>query len=121
MSASVAFRRNIATLVCGASETEYSGYPDCRHASIAAIETAISACSGAAFRIECPLMALDKAGVWRLAFSLGGGRLVEAVRVQSHTCYAGKRDVLHDWGYGCGECAACKLRARGWTRFQTDS
>lgn len=67
MCASVAFRRNIGTLVCGMSETEYSGYPDCRDASMKAVESAINMSTGKQFTIECPLMWLDKKGVWQLA------------------------------------------------------
>jgi 7-cyano-7-deazaguanine synthase len=117
MCASVAFRRNIGTLVCGASETEYSGYPDCKNESMKAIETAISLSSGFAFKVECPLMWLDKAGVWTLADSLGGGDLVEIIREDTHTCYAGSRDIRHEWGYGCGTCPACLLREKGWREF----
>ena len=120
MSASVAFQRGIDTLVCGVSETEYSGYPDCRRASVVAIEAAICCASDLHLHIECPLMALDKAGIWGLAASLGGHQLVEAVRVKSHTCYSGERQVLHEWGYGCGKCPACILRARGWSNFRSN-
>lgn len=117
MCASVAFRRDIRTLVCGASETEYSGYPDCRDASMKATETAISLSSGLVFKIECPLMWLDKAGVWALAQSLGGRELVNIVLEDTHTCYLGSREVRHDWGYGCGTCDACQLREKGWRKF----
>lgn len=115
--ASVAFRRNIGTLVSGASETEYSGYPDCRDASMKAIETAINMSSGKKFEVKCPLMSLDKKGVWELAESLGGAGLVRIVQEETHTCYQGVRDIRHDWGYGCGSCAACKLRMKGWREF----
>lgn len=118
MAASIAFRRNIATLVCGTSETEYSGYPDCRNASMNGIEAAINLSSGKQFKIECPLMWLDKKGVWELAESLGGSALVEIIREGTHTCYQGSRDVQHDWGYGCGSCPACELRAKGWREFK---
>src|SRR5271163_956470 len=101
MCASVAFRRNIRTLVCGTSETEYSGYPDCRDASMRAAETAISLSSGFEFKVECPLMWLDKAGVWALAQSLGGQGLINIVLEDTHTCYEGSREVRHEWGYGC--------------------
>lgn len=116
--ASVAFRRDIRTLVCGASETEYSGYPDCQNASMKAAETAISLCSGFEFQVECPLMWLSKAGVWVLAQSLGGREFVDLVREETHTCYLGSREVRHDWGYGCGTCEACKLREKGWREFR---
>lgn len=117
MCASVAFRRDIRTLVCGTSETEYSGYPDCRDASMKAVEMAISLSSGLEFKIECPLMWLDKAGVWALAQSLGGRELVNIVQEETHTCYLGSREVRHDWGYGCGTCDACRLREKGWREF----
>jgi 7-cyano-7-deazaguanine synthase len=117
MCASVAFRRNLGTLVCGASETEHSGYPDCKNTSMKAIETAISLSSGFVFKVECPLMSLDKAGVWALADSLGGTALVEIIREDTHTCYSGSRDVRHEWGYGCGTCPACLLREKGWREF----
>lgn len=117
MCASVAFRRDIHTLICGTSETEYSGYPDCRDASMKAAETAISLSSGLVFKVECPLMWLDKAGVWALAQSLGGRELVNIILEETHTCYLGSRGVRHDWGYGCGTCAACQLREKGWREF----
>jgi 7-cyano-7-deazaguanine synthase len=117
MCASVAFRRNIRTLVCGTSETEYSGYPDCRNDSMKAIETAINLCSGLKFSVECPLMWLDKAGVWELAHSLGGQELINIILEETHTCYQGSRDVRHEWGYGCGTCDACRLREKGWREF----
>jgi 7-cyano-7-deazaguanine synthase len=117
MSASVAFRRDIRTLVCGASETEYSGYPDCRDESMRAVETAISLSSGFKFEVECPLMWLDKADVWALAHSLGGDGLVDIVREDTHTCYAGSRSIRHEWGYGCSSCNACQLREKGWREF----
>jgi 7-cyano-7-deazaguanine synthase len=118
MCASVAFRRDIRTLVCGASETEYSGYPDCRHKSMQAVEAAICQSTGLDFEVRCPLMWLDKAGVWRLAYALGRDALVETIREDTHTCYAGSREVRHDWGYGCGACDACQLRQKGWREFR---
>jgi 7-cyano-7-deazaguanine synthase len=69
------------------------------------------------FVIDTPLMWLDKAATWDLAESLGGEELVELVRVETHTCYRGERRTLHDWGYGCGTCPACELRARGWNAY----
>jgi 7-cyano-7-deazaguanine synthase len=117
MCASVAFRRNLGALVCGTSETEYSGYPDCRNTSMKAVETAINMSSGKDFKIECPLMWLDKKGVWQMAENLGGTDLVRIIQEDTHTCYQGSRDTRHDWGYGCGSCPACKLRAKGWLEF----
>ena len=64
--------------------------------------------------IETPLMWLTKEETWELAHELGRDAFVEFVRTQTHTCYMGNHDVLHDWGYGCGQCPACKLRQAGW-------
>ena len=82
-----------------------------------AVEAALRLTSGLDFTIECPLMWLDKAGVWRLAETLGGAPLVDIVREDTHTCYQGSRDVRHEWGFGCGTCPACKLRSKGWNEF----
>jgi 7-cyano-7-deazaguanine synthase len=67
--------------------------------------------------LETPLMWLDKAATWQLAQDLGGEALVELIRRDSHSCYLGQRDVLHDWGHGCGQCPACELRAHGWAQW----
>jgi 7-cyano-7-deazaguanine synthase len=69
-------------------------------------------------RIETPLMWIDKAQTWELARELGGEALVEMVRTETHTCYLGERGQLHDWGYGCGVCPACELRAKGYRAFR---
>ena len=52
-----------------------------------------------------------------LANELGGAGLVDLIREHSHTCYLGERGPRHDWGYGCGECPACALRAKGWREY----
>jgi predicted PurR-regulated permease PerM len=85
--------------------------------SMEAVETAIRESSGINFAIECPLMWLNKAGVWNLAATLGGNRLVEIVRDDTHTCYEGSREIRHPWGYGCAKCDACLLRRKGWQEF----
>ena len=118
MRGSVAFRRGINTIVFGASETEYSGYPDCQAASINAVEKALNLSTGLGLQIEVPLMHLDKAGVWKLAYELGGDALVSIIVEESHTCYEGSRDMLREWGYGCGTCSACCLREKGWIEFR---
>jgi len=71
------------------------------------------------FVVETPLMWIDKAETWRLTERLGGEALVHLVNEHTHTCYLGERGTKHDWGYGCGTCPACKLRAEGWTRYKT--
>jgi len=69
------------------------------------------------FLIETPLMWIDKADTWRLAQRLGGAALVDLIVEHTHTCYLGDREHRHAWGYGCGTCPACELRARGYERF----
>ena len=59
----------------------------------------------------------DKARTWALADTIGGPDLVEAVREHTHTCYLGDRSHRHPWGWGCGACDACRLRADGWDRY----
>lgn len=114
VAAAQAYRRGIDTLVGGMCETDFSGYPDCRRDTIDAQERALSLGLAAALRIETPLMYLTKAETWALAQHLGGAPLVDAIIEHSHTCYEGDRTRRHAWGYGCGACPACDLRAKGW-------
>jgi len=65
-------------------------------------------------------MALDKAQTWALAEDLGGSKLVEIIVRDTHTCYLGSRETLHDWGYGCGHCPACELRAAGFKAWKSE-
>ncbi len=113
----LAYRRAILDLVGGMCETDYSGYPDCRHETIRAMNRALSLGMAMEVEIHTPLMWLDKAATWGLAEELGGARLVELIVEDSHTCYLGERGRRFDWGYGCGDCPACRLRAAGWERF----
>ena len=116
-AAALAYRRGIGAIVGGMCETDYSGYPDCRDATIKALQTAINLGMDKNFALHTPLMWRDKAETWALAQQLGGDGLVDLIREHSHTCYLGERGARHDWGYGCGECPACRLRARGWQEF----
>ncbi len=116
-AAALAYRRGIADLVGGMCETDYSGYPDCRDETIKAMQGALSLGLAKNFTIHTPLMSLDKADTWRLAEKLGGARLIEIVREEAVTCYLGDREQRHAWGYGCGECPACRLRAAGYERY----
>ncbi|MBY6241279.1 7-cyano-7-deazaguanine synthase QueC [Methylosinus sp. Sm6] len=117
-AAALAYRRGIGDLVGGMCETDYSGYPDCRNDTIRAVETALSLGMDRTLAIHTPLMWIDKAATWRLAAELGGEPLVSLIVEESHTCYLGERGKRFDWGYGCGECPACRLRAAGWRRFR---
>ncbi len=116
-AAAVAYRRGISRLVGGMCETDYSGYPDCRNETIKALQSALSLGMARPFEVHTPLMWLDKAASWQLADQLGGAGLVDLIREHSHTCYLGERGARHEWGYGCGECPACTLRARGWREY----
>ena len=108
------YRRGIRTLVGGMCETDYSGYPDCRHDTLQTLAKAISLGLAAPVQIETPLMWIDKAATWRLAAALGGPPLVDLIIEHTHTCYTADRTTRHRWGYGCGSCPACGLRAKGW-------
>lgn len=116
-AAALAYRRGIADIVGGMCETDYSGYPDCRDDTIRALQHALNLGMDRAFELHTPLMWRDKAATWQLADDLGGRGLVDLIREHSHTCYLGERGALHDWGYGCGKCPACELRAKGWREF----
>jgi 7-cyano-7-deazaguanine synthase len=116
-AAAIAYRRELKTLVGGMCETDYSGYPDCRDDTLKALQVAINLGTERRFVIRTPLMWLSKAQTWRLAQALGGDALVELIRLHTHTCYLGDRSRLHDWGYGCGDCPACRLRERGHAEF----
>lgn len=118
LAAALAYRRGLAVLVGGMSETDYSGYPDCRDNTLKALQVALSLGLERALVIETPLMWRGKADTWALAHRLGGDALVELIRRDSHTCYLGERGALHAWGYGCGSCPACTLRARGWGEWR---
>jgi 7-cyano-7-deazaguanine synthase len=113
-AAALADRLGMKALVGGMCETDFSGYPDCRRRTLDSMETTLELGMERAFQIKTPLMRLTKAETWALAKSLGGEDLVELIRRDSHTCYLGRRDQAHDWGFGCGACPACELRAHGW-------
>jgi 7-cyano-7-deazaguanine synthase len=116
-AAALAYRRGIFDIVGGMCETDYSGYPDCRDETIRALQQALRLGMARPFELHTPLMWLDKAATWQLAYDLGGEGLVDLIREHSHTCYLGERGARHDWGFGCGECPACSLRARGWREY----
>lgn len=116
-AAALAYRRDAKHLVAGMCETDFSGYPDCRDDTLKAMQVALNLGMDRRFVVETPLMWLDKAATWALAERLGGGELVELIRVETHSCYLGERSTLHEWGHGCGTCPACELRAKGWRRY----
>lgn len=117
-AAALAYRQGIRHLVGGMCETDYSGYPDCRDQTLKALQTALNLGMDYDLTIHTPLMWLDKAATWQMARELGDEALVQIVREATHTCYLGERLERHDWGYGCGACPACQLRAAGYAKFR---
>lgn len=117
VAATLAYRRGLTVLVGGMCETDFSGYPDCRDDTVKALQVALNLGMATRSKLETPLMWLDKKQTWELAKEAGGMALVDLIREQTHTCYLGDRGALHPWGYGCGACPACELRARGYAQF----
>jgi 7-cyano-7-deazaguanine synthase len=118
LASAVAWRRNADILVGGMCETDYSGYPDCRRTTLDAQQQALALGMERDFRVDTPLMYKTKADTFAMAKALGGNDLVELIVEHTHTCYLGDRSARHDWGYGCGTCPACELRANGWDVWQ---
>jgi 7-cyano-7-deazaguanine synthase len=118
-AAALAYRRNIRILVGGMCETDYSGYPDCRDDTLKALQVALGLGMDRRFRVETPLMWIDKAATWKMAADLGGPALIELILEDTHTCYLGERTQRHAWGYGCGACPACKLRSAGFAAYRS--
>jgi 7-cyano-7-deazaguanine synthase len=117
-AAALAYRRGLKHLVIGVCETDYSGYPDCRDDTLKALQVALNLGMESRFVIDTPLMWIDKAQTWRLASDLGGAALTDLIVETTHTCYNGDRDRRHPWGYGCGACPACDLRANGFAAWR---
>ncbi len=118
LAAALAYRRDLEVIVTGVCETDFSGYPDCRDDSMKAMQLALSLGMDKRFLIETPLMWITKAQTWELAHRLGGDALVDLIVEHTHTCYLGDREHRHTWGYGCGTCPACELRARGFATWR---
>ena len=125
LAAALAYRRALQVIVTGVCETDFSGYPDCRDDTMKAMQLALSLGMDKRYLIDTPLMWIDKAATWQLAHDLGeraqpaggGDLLVDLIIEHTHTCYAGDRTHRHAWGYGCGTCPACELRANGHAKW----
>jgi len=117
-AAALGYRRGIADLVGGMCETDFSGYPDCRDETVKATARALSLGLARDIQVHTPLMWIDKAATWRLGEELGGPMLVDLIVEETVTCYEGSRTHRHDWGYGCGKCPACELRAAGYAKYR---
>lgn len=118
-AAALAWRRDLGTLVGGMCETDFSGYPDCRDATMQTMARALTLGLDRPLAIATPLMWLTKAATWQLAETIGGQPLVELIVAETVTCYDGDRSTLQSWGYGCGKCPACDLRKKGWEQWQS--
>jgi 7-cyano-7-deazaguanine synthase len=116
-AAALAYWRGLKHLVTGVCETDYSGYPDCRDDTIKAIQLTLNLGMEARFVLHTPLMWIDKAQTWAMSEALAGAPFIELIKEQTHTCYNGDRTQRHDWGYGCGTCPACELRAEGYSQY----
>ncbi|HEV3370959.1 MAG TPA: 7-cyano-7-deazaguanine synthase QueC [Xanthobacteraceae bacterium] len=115
----LAYRRGAKHLIAGMCETDYSGYPDCRDDTTKAMQLALNLGMDCRFVIHTPLMWIDKAATFALAHDIAGEPFIDLLVEDTHTCYLGDRSRRHDWGYGCGTCPACRLRADGFTTWKT--
>ncbi len=116
-AAVLAHRRSLKHIVAGMCETDYSGYPDCRDDTLKALQVALNLGLESRLVLHTPLMWIDKAQTWEMAHDIGGQMLFDLIREETHSCYLGDRSKKHDWGYGCGTCPACHLRAKGYETY----
>ena len=117
----LAYRRGARHIVAGMCETDYSGYPDCRDDTVKAMQVTLSLGLDRRVTLHTPLMWVDKAGTFALARDIAGQAFLDLIVEETHTCYVGDRSHRHPWGYGCGACPACELRAQGYAKFRADS
>lgn len=115
----LAYRRGARHIVAGMCETDYSGYPDCRDDTVKAMQVALTLGLDKPLVLHTPLMWIDKADTFAMADQIGGKALLDLVVEGTHSCYLGDRTHRHDWGYGCGACPACTLRAQGYAKFMS--
>ena len=117
LASALAYRRGLKHLITGVCETDYSGYPDCRDDTVKAMQIALNLGMESKFVLHTPLMWIDKADTWRMAEELGGRSFVDTIVEHTHTCYLGDRSTHNNWGYGCGTCPACEIRATGFDAY----
>lgn len=108
IAAVYARERGINHIVTGVSQTDFSGYPDCRDSFIKSLGVTLNLAMDTQFVIHTPLMWIDKAETWAMADELG---VLDLVRNETLTCYNGVK------GDGCGHCPACKLRREGLEKY----
>lgn len=116
LAAAYGLPRGADVLVTGVCAMDRAGYPDCRAEFITSLRATISVGMDApGFEIDAPLLSRTKAETWALADEVGA---LDAVLDKSHTCYEGDHEHKHEWGYGCGECPACQVRADGYFEWK---
>lgn len=108
-AAIVAKGKGITNLVTGVSQTDYSGYPDCRDTFIRSVNVSLNLAMDYQFIIHTPLMYLTKAETWKMADEMG---VFDLVKERTVTCYEG---IV---GAGCGKCPSCNLRRQGLTEYE---
>jgi len=111
LAAMKAYSVGARTIILGANQVDYSGYPDCRDVVLQQMATALQGGMDYSFWLDLPLIDMTKKEIWALADSL---HIAEWVYENTVTCYEGIR------GTGCGKCPACQLRADGWSAFQAE-
>ncbi len=104
----------IETIFLGVNVLDYSGYPDCRPAFLAAFEEAARlgtrhGVEGGAIALQAPLIEMDKAAIIRRGFELN----VDFAATSS--CYQPAED-----GRPCRQCDSGQLRARGFRETRRD-
>lgn len=104
-------QRGINHIITGVSQSDFSGYPDCRDVFIRSLNTTLDLAMDYQFVIHTPLMWIDKKETWKMAYDLG---VLDVVKNETLTCYNG---II---GNGCGECPSCKLRKRGYVEFKKE-
>ncbi len=101
--------RGISNIVTGVSQSDFSGYPDCRDVFVKSLNVTLNLAMDFQFDVQTPLMWIDKKETWKLADDLG---VIDIIKEKTLTCYNG---IIGD---GCGECPACKLRKKGMIEYE---
>lgn len=104
-------QREINTIITGVSQSDFSGYPDCRDVFIKSLNVTLNLAMDYQFELLTPLMWINKAETWKMAHDLGA---LNIVKEETLTCYNGIK------GNGCGECPACSLRKNGYLEFKRE-
>lgn len=102
-------QRGINTIITGVSQSDFSGYPDCRDVFIKSLNVTLNLAMDYQFEIETPLMWINKEETWKMAYDLG---ILDVIKEETLTCYNG---IIGD---GCGDCPSCKLRKKGYLGFK---